>query len=1324
MKLKPVLIIFSMLLFGQVLLGVQSCSSHSYQVATPPTQKIESGVEDQIATAILNALADRGTTSHATDMISFQVGEIRLSQDGPWSNAWILYYDEAMDMYLPTEPGMALAYWNGATWLVTLPGDSGWERGLQSLPEDMLSRSEKDMWAAMDQGASIEGVEAAPDTGYKLPWIGGVTGYLSRSVAHDEDFTNGYSHYSFDFFFFGDTICPTSVDPEPAGVIGVTGANFDIRAAKAGTVWTFKDTVVDCDHTNVNFIVLRNNDNPDNYQLYLHLSHDSIPDELKYVGAPVAQGQFIGRVDNTGNSTGSHLHFQLQGKPYWPSEEPYWAGAKDMVFSDVNIYGGHPRREWEVDSEYCQGPDGDYVCDEYGRINYLSGNYPSGDSIPPTGGLSGITLGQVVEGPTVTLSGWGDDMGTGVDYMQLIAFYDNAWHGIADPFTDDFTYAWNLCDPSASIPDGVVSVALSVYDQAGNASLETGIGHFIKNYACPLPPPQCIPGPEQVTLFEGADYGEGCVIFGLGNYATGDAMSPLGNDDAASILVGSNVMATLYSEENYAGHSQTLLYADNNLIDNLVPADRLSSLRVWLRQDLPFVPISLSPASGIQFKQNDVVMISWRNGGGAVEYQVELTTPTGVQILPWQTNPYLPLSGLTQGTYSWKVRGRNPTGEGSWGSARSFGIGLPETWPEARVAPYADNMDSSSALWGDIGIWSLKTGAGVGGSSAWWYQEADADYATGATNYGWLTSPPITIPGNNYYLRFYYRTQTETYTQNWDQRWVQISINGGPFEDFYQLSEDVQYQETTVWLQSPAISLNAYSGKTIQVRFYFHTLDEALNGYLGWGIDDFSITTNGPVTCTDQVQDGVPAQATQLTYNDTFAMYGEICPNGDWDYYQFTGSSGNRIVIDVNAMSDGSLLDPYIYLLDSDGFSLLGENDDEIYAVRRDSLLVFTLPHDGIFYIKVRAWKHPTVGGQDYFYTIRLYEDNVDPLLNVTWPQDGAVLPDAVFNVLANVQDANDGVHRVEFYWHNQEWDVDPWELIGTDWDGTDGWSASFDPAGQPEGQGAGIFAIAYDRAGNHAFQAVWNLIIDKAAPSSSMYPLTSTQPSTAFQINWTGSDNLSGIAYYEVQQSLNSGDWQNYGQFDGNLTSHWVIGAAGNSYQYRIHAIDFASNSEAYPSSAEASTSIPAASTLCASLDAYDTGTNDNSVGMANSIAINGSPQTHNFCNPLASDRLFDQDWVTFTAQAGRTYFIEGTASAVQSAVELNLFASDGSTLLAASSPDWFGERTLLTWTADQDGMVYVRMRHVDGRVIGSVVTYQVQVREGFGLHLPIVHK
>jgi hypothetical protein len=46
----------------------------------------------------------------------------------------------------------------------------------------------------------------------------------------------------------------------------------------------------------------------------------------------------------------------------------------------------------------------------------------------------------------------------------------------------------------------------------------------------------------------------------------------------------------------------------------------------------------------------------------------------------------------------------------------------------------------------------------------------------------------------------------------------------------------------TIWNDSGAISLAAYAGQSIQVRFTFDSIDSAYNNYTGWLIDDVVVT--------------------------------------------------------------------------------------------------------------------------------------------------------------------------------------------------------------------------------------------------------------------------------------------------------------------------------------------------------------------------------------------------------------------------------------------------------------------------------------------------
>lgn len=97
--------------------------------------------------------------------------------------------------------------------------------------------------------------------------------------------------------------------------------------------------------TEGNYVVIKHDNVPDSsnmsikttlYSCYLHLSEYSVtPGQL------VSEGDIIGKTGNTGNSTGEHLHFQIDRKealfhPYWPFTFTQANAEKLGFFEAVN----------------------------------------------------------------------------------------------------------------------------------------------------------------------------------------------------------------------------------------------------------------------------------------------------------------------------------------------------------------------------------------------------------------------------------------------------------------------------------------------------------------------------------------------------------------------------------------------------------------------------------------------------------------------------------------------------------------------------------------------------------------------------------------------------------------------------------------------------------------------------------------------------------------------------------------------------------------------------------------------------------------------------
>ncbi len=1249
-------------------------------------------------------------------VLAFLVGSVsiedtRLSRDRQWAVSLLIPYNPETGQYVESEPGLAIARLIEDNWQVWTPVSEGWIEMVKAAPLELLSPAHKANWVNLYETAEARLPETAL-SGYLLPWEAGIARYLTGSTCHDGYIPSGNAHYAFDF--------------------ALNRTMWDIYAVKGGIVWVWDDSVKTCYDYSCwqtqpvgNYLVIKDESTePDTYHLYLHLKQDSIPPELKVRGAPVKQGQFIAVVDNTGQSSGSHLHFQVQ-VPYL-GEDHYWGRSVDITFDDVTINGGRPRIN---DPLYCRDDlfctwEGD-VCEQY-QLYYTSGNIPLKDLTAPVGDLLDPLNGVSIDTDTLPLEGWASDDGSGIASAQFQARYDGSWHDVGPVMTSTlFSFDWDWC--AAGVPDGPVGLALEISDKAGNlAAPLTGLRTIFKHHDCNPPPlpPACQPTSNQVALFSDPDYQGACTLLAAGDYASATSFPTVGNDNAESILVGANVMATLFSGSTYSGRGETVTASDANLAENRLGANTLSSLKVMARTATPLVPIRVWPANGAAFEDSDSIDLVWNDAGGGAQFQIKVN---GTAKDP-TTLPYWSLGSLAPGDYTWQVRAIGPTSQSAYSAQFTFTVSADSTPPPATLAaPFNDDLEGGDLGWSASGFWNLRDDANTSHSAthSWWYgQTATGNYNNSSPNFGDLTSPPITLTSSSdpYLLQFWSRTQTESRYPHWDQRRVQISVDGGPFEDIYQLYDDAADWWTQITLDlSPYF--NSSAEHTIQVRFHFHTLDALANTFAGWYLDDIQVSATPLLTCTDPIDsNNDPASAQTITYGQTLSK--ELCPGGDYDYYKFNGTAGDRLVADVDAQSIGSTLDPVLTLLDNDGSSALFEADDEVLYTLIDPLLGYLLPRTGSYYLRLRAWDHPMGKGE---YDLSLFTDSNDPTLAITWPADSGFLPQEVFTITAQASDSTSGISHVQFFWHSGDWQASDWVAIGEDRDSTDGWQIAYDATTEADQSGLAIYAVAYDWAGNWTAAGAWNLAIDSTPPDANFEPLT-TPDSTALHLRWNASDALSGIASFDLRSRIDSETtWQTTSDLPASSRDWWYVGEPGHKYTFQIQVWDNAGNREDFKAAGnETSAAIPAASQLCSAPDSWDVSAsdNDNAYASATPITENETGLNHNFCNPAAGDWLADEDWFSFQAIAGQRYVITFFPQTESAAANIQLFDSDGDTQLAEEAQDQFGSFTHLEWTAPADQIAYLRFSHFNPAVAGNGVVYQVYLTQVPPVFLPLIYR
>ncbi len=131
-----------------------------------------------------------------------------------------------------------------------------------------------------------------------------------------------------------------------------------------------------------------------------------------------------------------------------------------------------------------------------------------------------------------------------------------------------------------------------------------------------------------------------------------------------------------------------------------------------------------------------------------------------------------------------------------------------------------------------------------------------------------------------------------------------------------------------------------------------------------------------------------PNDSTQAAQAVTLPVIvnGRIDRPGDWDVFRFEGRAGQEIIAEVSARRLESPLDSVLELFDAAGERLAFNDDhedksDDLKTHHADSLIRFTLPADGTYYVRLGdAQRH---GGPEYAYRLRLSAPRPDFELRV-----------------------------------------------------------------------------------------------------------------------------------------------------------------------------------------------------------------------------------------------------------------------------------------------------------------------------------------------------
>lgn len=163
----------------------------------------------------------------------------------------------------------------------------------------------------------------------------------------------------------------------------------------------------------------------------------------------------------------------------------------------------------------------------------------------------------------------------------------------------------------------------------------------------------------------------------------------------------------------------------------------------------------------------------------------------------------------------------------------------------AQTTLFSDDFEGATP-WTFTGLWHAAASSACASPgyaspirALYYGRDATCTYDTGARTTGTATSPAITGIASTTTLRFKHYRKVESATGSYDVTAVAVVVGATATTVWSQSSANAS---SSAWGDSATISLAAYAGKTIQLRFSFDSKDSYANAFAGWFVDDVIVT--------------------------------------------------------------------------------------------------------------------------------------------------------------------------------------------------------------------------------------------------------------------------------------------------------------------------------------------------------------------------------------------------------------------------------------------------------------------------------------------------